>query len=154
MSATYSISVSSILIRCIANTEIISAPSSNVTVPLNRATTVNFTCRGRGAFVYWNVNGEKVITPGEYHNPNVEIHQDTHSGRANITIAITVNYATNNTRLRCEARQLPPNPNIPDEDSDFVTLTIAGKINHRYYRLRTRDWKHAGNPCRRQIREN
>ena len=127
MLATYSISVSSILIRCIANTEIISAPSNNVTVPLNRATKVNFTCIGRGTFVYWDVNGVEVITLGEYHNPNVEIHQYIHSGILNTTIAITVNYVTNNTRLRCETRQLPPNPDIPDEVSDFVTLTIAGK---------------------------
>ena len=126
MSATYSISISPILIRCIANTEIISAPSSNETVPLNRATAVNFTCRGRGTFVYWNVNGEEVTTPREYENPNVEIHQVTLNGISTITIAITVNYATNNTRLRCETRQLPPNPDIPDEESDFVTLTIAG----------------------------
>ena len=112
---------------CLLSTEIFSAPSNNATVALGGGS-VEFRCNGRGTSVYWKINDAEAVfahkTP-----PYISIHQIGHYSNNTVTITLEINVAyteANNTRIRCQTEQLPPDPSIPDENSTTVTLTIAG----------------------------
>ena len=112
---------------CLLITDIFSAPLSNVTVPLNSSAKINFTCNGRGTFVFWEVNDTEILLAHDYQSPYIDLFQIVHSnGTVTIILAVTVSYATNNTRISCRTETIPPDPAIPNEKSTTVILTIAG----------------------------
>ena len=112
--------------------EIISAPTSNVTVPLGQTTPAVFTCTGRGLFTNWVINGTEIPDSRKYaaDKDDVEANQMFNpNGSVSQIIKFGINLKWNNTKLSCLVRQRDstvPNVTSPNVNSSTVVLVIAG----------------------------
>ena len=103
-----------------------SAPSQNVTLPLSQTDPAVFTCTAQGTFVFWKINGTKVLNVLEFEKKNrdIDINQSVNSnGSLTINIAIDISIARNETRISCVVQHREPNPT---EMSQEITLIVAG----------------------------